>query len=103
MNESEVNDNLVDKNRITINEIEKKEVQKKERCENRKQYMKEYREKNMEKWYDEKTCVACGGKYKSSNLSNHNRSNKHKMAIIIKQNRTLLKIKDLIDNMEGIK
>lgn len=59
----------------------------------RKQYMKEYRKKNIDKWNEKKTCNECGYEYSSCNSTNHFRSKKHQIGIIIKENEKYKNIK----------
>jgi hypothetical protein len=63
-----------------------------------KQYMREYRKNNMEKWNESRICADCGGKYTICNHTNHTRSKKHTYALILKENEKLQQIKNIIGN-----
>jgi uncharacterized Zn-finger protein len=67
---------------------------KKKKTEDMKQYMIEYRKKNLDKWLGEKTCPECGAKYMASNVSKHLKSKKHKIFMLEKEN---AKLKELIE------
>lgn len=82
------------KDKINMKEESNKKI--KNKTYDIKQYMKEYREKNIERWQEKKVCSECSGKYTVSNSSNHFRSKKHKYALIEKENEKLQKIKNLI-------
>ena len=62
----------------------------------KKKYMKDYRIKNKEKWYEKRKCVDCGGSYTVCNHTNHLRSKKHEYAIIAKEN---IKLQEIINNI----
>lgn len=62
-----------------------------------KQYMREYRKNNTDKWSGSRICEECGNSYTLSNLSNHLKSNKHKYAVMAKENAKLQKIKEIMD------
>jgi hypothetical protein len=64
--------------------------------EDRKEYMKKYRKNNIDKLTKTFVCSDCGGKFTTSNKSNHLRSKKHKYALLDKENKKLENIKSLI-------
>ena len=51
----------------------------------RKQYYKDYAEKNKEKLREEFICEECGGKYKRANKTNHINTKKHQNSLFIKK------------------
>lgn len=92
VNEKDLDNNMIDSG-------------KKYKKINMSEYMKEYRKTNMDKWYAMKTCEICGCSYKTSNTSNHLKTEKHKYAVLLKQNEELIKensklqhIKTIIEN-----
>ena len=50
-----------------------------------KEYMKIYRMNNSEKWKEPRACEDCGCIYTSNNTSNHLKSKKHKLALMLKE------------------
>lgn len=51
----------------------------------RKQYFKEYAEKNKDKLNKDCICEECGGKYKYVNKANHEKTNKHQNNLLLKK------------------
>lgn len=93
---AEVEEKSIDeKNNNDINKTKKTR-----KIENKKEYMKEYMKKyqknNMEKWMNFKECSECGHNYRSSNVSSHQRSNKHKFGMMEKELQTLRSKKEQI-------
>lgn len=78
-------------------DIGKKVVMKVLKTADKKQYMKEYRKKNIEKWTQLKTCSGCGHTYGASNVGNHMKSKKHKYGVIQKENEKLHQIQSILD------
>jgi len=67
------------------------------KTENMKEYMKEYRKKNMEKWNGYKTCPDCDCIYKICGKTMHMKSKKHEHLILKK------KLNSLKNNINDIK
>jgi hypothetical protein len=67
------------------------------KTEDMKQYMREYRKKNIEKWAGERTCPECGYTYTASNIGHHYRSKKHKYGMMEKELEKLKEIKEIIN------
>ena len=51
----------------------------------RKQYYKEYFEKNKDKLRENFICNECGGKYKKANKANHIKTKKHQNFLLIQK------------------
>jgi hypothetical protein len=51
----------------------------------RKQYFKDYAEKNKEKLNEEFICQECGGKYKYISRTTHEKTKKHQNSLLIKK------------------
>jgi hypothetical protein len=62
----------------------------------RREYYKEYAEKNKDKLREDFICDVCGGKYKKANRTNHISTNKHQNSLLIK------KLKNDNKNMKNI-
>jgi hypothetical protein len=48
---------------------------------NLKEYMKQYRITNPDKWYKKNICGVCGGKFMTCSKYNHERTKKHLKAV----------------------
>jgi hypothetical protein len=59
---------------------------------NRKQYFKDYFDKNKEKLNEEFICNICGGKYKFIHKSNHIKTKKHQNTLLKNENEALKNI-----------
>ena len=55
----------------------------------KKEYMKQYKKNNLEKWYSKVKCNICGGSYTPCNRATHFRCKKHMYALLIKENTVL--------------
>jgi isopropylmalate/homocitrate/citramalate synthase len=62
----------------------------------RRQYYKDYAQKNKEKLQEQFICEDCGGKYKKVNKANHSQTKKHQNSLLIK------KLKNDNENMKKI-
>lgn len=63
-----------------------------EKNKNRKQYFKDYFDKNKEKLNEEFVCDECGGKYKFVHKANHIKTKKHQNSLLKKENEVLKNI-----------
>lgn len=64
-----------------------------------KEYMTNYRKNNIHKWLGERVCEVCGGTHTASNTSNHQKSNRHKLAELIMENKKLQEmLKEYVKN-----
>ena len=52
---------------------------------NRKEYFKEYFDKNKEKLIEDFICEDCGGKYKKMSKAHHIKTKKHQNSLLIKK------------------
>ena len=69
----------------------------------RKQYFKDYFDKNKDKLNEENNCEDCGGKYKFVHKSNHIKTKKHQNSLLKKENETLKNIlSDICKKIENI-
>ena len=74
-----------------------------EQNKNRKEYFKEYFDKNKEKLNEEFVCNICGGKYKFVHKSNHIKTKKHQNSLLKKEVETLKNIiSDIGKKIENI-
>ncbi len=67
------------------------------KTKDKKKYMKEYRQKNIDKWYQKICCEDCNIEYKLCNKSHHINSRKHKYMTLLKEkNQQLQQLKDMM-------
>lgn len=65
-----------------------------------KEYMTNYRKNNIHKWLEERVCEICSGTHTTSNTSNHQKSNRHKLAELIMENNKLQERLDIYEKNE---
>jgi hypothetical protein len=63
-------------------------------------YQKEYYQKNKNKWSEYKMCDICGSNYCNNTKTNHLKSKKHKLAIVLMDKNKQLK--DLENKLNNI-